>query len=218
MNEAERVRQNAEVEANRPSPEEEAANDATVVDDSVVEEGEKVIVDEDIQEIDIENSDDDQVGANARLCRAEEQQMRSFLFVFAVVLGASFLPPSAVALDLDWAVYEDPEHGCRLDYPRSVFSADHEEEGEPLRFSSEDESTYFRVMGVENTAEWSTSEIKQKYLRTDMPGDVTYERTKSEFLVVTKPYFTPRWPCRTISTPRASSTLPIRDRARKSLT
>jgi hypothetical protein len=108
---------------------------------------------------------------------------RAYLFCALVFLGAFFLPPSTVARDLDWGVYEDAEHGCRLDYPRFLFSADPEQEGEPLRFSSEDESTYFQVMGVESTANWIPSDIKQKYLRTDMP-DVTYERTKSEFFVL----------------------------------
>ena len=44
--------------------------------------------------------------------------------------------------------------------------------------------TYFQVKGVENTAKWIPSDIMQKFLRTDMPDDITYERTKSTFFVL----------------------------------
>lgn len=90
----------------------------------------------------------------------------------------------ASAQDLDWGVYRDEVHGCRLEYPLALFTRDPEEPEEPQRFSSEDDSTYFRVMGAENSAKWTTRDIKEKYLRADMPGDVTYERTKRDFLVL----------------------------------
>jgi hypothetical protein len=106
-------------------------------------------------------------------------------FIYALALATAFsLPSMASAQDLDWGVYEDVEHGCRLDYPRALFSRDPEEPGEPQRFSGEDDSTFFRVMGAENTSKWTPADIRQKYLRADMPGDITYERTKSEFLVL----------------------------------
>jgi hypothetical protein len=106
-------------------------------------------------------------------------------FICALALaGALTLSPEVTAQDLDWGVYEDEEHGCRLDYPRALFSADPEEPGEPQQFSGRDESTYFRVMGAENSSKWTPAEIKEKYLRADMPGDITYERTKEEFLVL----------------------------------
>jgi len=98
--------------------------------------------------------------------------------------GAFSLSPAALAQDLDWGIYRDSEHGCRLEYPRALFSPDPQEPDEPRRFSGEDNSTYFRVMGAENTSKWTPADIKMKYLRSDMPGDITYERTKSEFLVL----------------------------------
>ena len=56
-NQAERVRHNAEVEANKPFPEEEA-NDTTMGDDSLINESEKATSHEDVEEIDMENPDD----------------------------------------------------------------------------------------------------------------------------------------------------------------
>jgi len=88
------------------------------------------------------------------------------------------------AQDLDWGTYKDEVHGCRLEYPLALFTRDPEEPGEPQRFSGQDDLTYFRVMGAENSAKWTTKDIKEKYLRADMPGDVIYERTKREFLVL----------------------------------
>jgi hypothetical protein len=106
-----------------------------------------------------------------------------FICALALTSAFSFLP-LASAQGLDWGVYNDEVHGCRLEYPLGLFSRDPEEPGEPQRFSGDDESTYFRVMGAENAARWTTSDIKNKYLRADMPGDVTYQRTKREFLVL----------------------------------
>jgi hypothetical protein len=106
-----------------------------------------------------------------------------YVFVLALATTLSF-SPTALAQDLDWGVYKDELHGCRLEYPLALFTRDPEEPGEPQRFSSEDESTYFRIMGAENIAKWTTSDIKEKYLRADMPGNVIYERTKREFLVL----------------------------------
>jgi hypothetical protein len=90
----------------------------------------------------------------------------------------------AAAQALDWEVYGDQDHGCHLEYPTALFNPDSEQPGEPQRFSGNDESVYFRVMGAENTSEWTPQDIKNKYLRANMPGDVTYERTKDEFLVL----------------------------------
>jgi hypothetical protein len=100
---------------------------------------------------------------------------------FSLVVSLTGL---AAAQDIDWEVYLDEEHGCRLDYPTALFDPDPEEPGEPQRFSGNDDSVYFRVMGAENMSKWTPRDIKDKYLRADMPGDITYERTKDEFLVL----------------------------------
>jgi hypothetical protein len=104
------------------------------------------------------------------------------LLPFALLLV--FCPAAAGAQDLDWAVYNDDVYGCNLDYPRAVFLPDPEEQGEPRRFSSDEEEVYFRVMGAKNTAGWTPREIRRRYLQAEMPGDITYERTKPEFLVL----------------------------------
>jgi hypothetical protein len=103
----------------------------------------------------------------------------------AALAGVMFLcasPPSAQ--ELAWRVYDDPEHGCELDYPGAIFTADTVKPDEPRRFSSSDDNIYFKVLGTENTAGWTPAEIRRKYLGSSMPGDVVYERTKNEFLVL----------------------------------
>jgi hypothetical protein len=111
--------------------------------------------------------------------------MATSRFICTVAFAAALsLTPLAFAQDLQWEIYEDAEHGCRLEYPGALFSRDAEEPGQPQRFSGEDDSTYFRVMGAENKSKWTPADIKDKYLRADMPGDITYQRTKDEFLVL----------------------------------
>jgi hypothetical protein len=111
-----------------------------------------------------------------------QKQALACAAVFAVILSGPSL-----AQDLDWGVYWDEQHGCRLDYPQALFvpdPADPAEPGEPQRFSGIDESIYFRVMGAENISKWTPQDIKDKYLRANMPGDITYQRTRDEFLVL----------------------------------
>jgi hypothetical protein len=101
-----------------------------------------------------------------------------------LVLVLSNLCSFAVAAqDLDWTMYRDP-HGCRLDYPRTLFSPDPQQANKPQRFSSSEQDIYFRVMGAENTAGWTPADIRRKYLTAEMPGDITYQRTKGTFLVL----------------------------------
>jgi hypothetical protein len=110
--------------------------------------------------------------------------MRFGLFA-AALAGVTFLVAfPASAQELAWRVYDDAAHGCELDYPGAIFAADTVKPDEPRRFSSSDENIYFRVLGTENTAGWTPAEIKRKYLGSNMPGDIVYERTKNEFLVL----------------------------------
>jgi hypothetical protein len=102
-----------------------------------------------------------------------------------VLAGVAFLWASAApAQELAWRVYNDAEHGCELDYPGAIFSPDAVRLNEPRRFSSSNENIYFRVLGTENAAGWTPAEIRRKYLGSSMPGRITYERTKNEFLVL----------------------------------
>jgi hypothetical protein len=107
-----------------------------------------------------------------------------FSFTCALVGALGFCSAISAAQELDWDDYRDSAYGCRLDYPRALFSADPPEPGEPQRFSASDDDIYFRVLGVENSSSWTPEDIKEKYLNANMPGDVTYQRTKDDFLVL----------------------------------
>lgn len=99
----------------------------------------------------------------------------------AIVFDAS---PSW-AQDEGWSVYRDPVFDCRLDYPTSLFNRDPLDIEEDFqRFSGPDEETYFRVQGLENAERLTPSEIKAKYLAAGVPTDIVYERTRSDFLVL----------------------------------
>jgi hypothetical protein len=101
--------------------------------------------------------------------------------VFAMV---SIFANPGESRELEWGVYRDEARGCRLHYPKALFSLDTREQGKPHRFSSSDQNIYFRIMGAENTSKWTPQDIREKYLRADMPGDITYERTRGRFLVL----------------------------------
>ena len=85
---------------------------------------------------------------------------------------------------LEWRVYLDPAHGCRLDYPAALFSPEPRGADQPQGFSGEDESIHFRVLGLENASQWTPEDIRKNFLNIAMPGDVTYESTRNEFLVL----------------------------------
>ena len=108
--------------------------------------------------------------------------MRPYLLTTLLMTG--FLATEALARDLRWTLYEDNEFGCVLDYPASLFSPEASNPDQPRRFSSENSDAYFRIQGVENANGWSPRAIREKYLSADMPGDVTYDRTKSDFVVL----------------------------------
>jgi hypothetical protein len=99
----------------------------------------------------------------------------------AVALGLS----SAPALAQSWTVYRDSVSDCRLDYPSSLFTQEpFDLEQDIQRFSGPDDQTYFRVRGVNNQDKLNPSQIKARYLQSDIPGDIVYERTRPDFLVL----------------------------------
>jgi hypothetical protein len=104
--------------------------------------------------------------------------------MLAIVIVTSFLGTESLAADSRWTTYEDADFSCVLDYPAGLFRPEALSPDEPRRFSSPDADVYFRIQGVENANGWSPQAIREKYLSAGMPGDVTYDRTRSDFVVL----------------------------------
>ena len=90
---------------------------------------------------------------------------------------------ATAAQHLDWDVYRDGIYGCRLDYPAALFSPEARDAGEPQAFSGP-EGIRFRILGLENATRWTPQDIRENFLNDEMPGDITYESTRDEFLVL----------------------------------
>ncbi len=95
---------------------------------------------------------------------------------------AAFAPTASRAES--WAVYQDDLHECRLDYASDVFTQGSIDEDEFQRFSGPNRQTYFRVKGLPNEEKWSPEQIRAEYIKSRGADDVVYERTKSDFLVL----------------------------------
>ena len=97
----------------------------------------------------------------------------------AVLLGIFHTTANAEG----WVDYRD-DAGCHLSYRGDIFHAGPPVSGQPLLFSGPNDETYFRLIGLENSERLSPGAIKQKYFGDAIPGDVTYERAKGAFLVL----------------------------------
>ena len=106
------------------------------------------------------------------------------LRIFATLIVASLLGSGVLAADLRWAVYRDAGFGCVLDYPAGIFDPRPVPPGKPRLFSSRRGDVYFRIQGLENPDHWSPHKIRERYVSADIPGDLTYERTRSDFVVL----------------------------------
>lgn len=85
----------------------------------------------------------------------------------------------------NWTMYRDSVHDCQLQYSTVHFTQDPwDAEEEFQRFSGPNAQTYFRVMGVRNEDNLSPAGIRGKYLEANVPGDIVYERTRADFLVL----------------------------------
>ena len=104
--------------------------------------------------------------------------------ILAIVIISSSLGTQSLADDLGWRIYEDAKTGCTLDYPAGLFGPQRVPPDKPKLFSTRDGDIYFRIQGMENPDGWSPQTIRKKYLSADIPGDVTYERTRSDFVVL----------------------------------
>ena len=103
--------------------------------------------------------------------------------ILALVLVAGFLGTDSLAADLRWTRYKGVE-SCVIDYPTSLFHPEAVPPGKPLLFSSRNVEIFFRIQGVANTGGWSPQRIREKYLSADIPGDLTYDRVRSNFVVL----------------------------------
>ncbi len=84
-----------------------------------------------------------------------------------------------------WTVYRHSAHDCRVEYASSLFTKDAWDAAKELqRFSGPDAQTYFRVSGTANDERLTPGDLKARYLDSDAPGQIVYERTKPEFLVL----------------------------------
>jgi hypothetical protein len=105
--------------------------------------------------------------------------------MLAATVGAGLSLDSAPSHSESWTVYRDSLYGCRLEYPSSLFSQEPLDLAENFqKFSGSNAQIFFRVMGVENKDKLSPAGVKARYLSADVPGDIVYERTKPDFLVL----------------------------------
>jgi hypothetical protein len=95
---------------------------------------------------------------------------------------ATFASPAAWAER--WAVYQDEQHGCRLQYARSMFAPGPVDSDKFQRFPGPNKNVYFRVRGLANQENWTPAQIRAEYTKARGKGDVIYERTKTDFLVL----------------------------------
>ena len=82
----------------------------------------------------------------------------------------------------DWTIYR--EGSCQVSFPRSLFTKDVRQSGHPALFSGPNEKTFFRIMEADNEEEFSLKTLRNKYFGADVPGDVSYQRSTEDFLVL----------------------------------
>ena len=81
-------------------------------------------------------------------------------------------------------VFRDDRHECRLDYDRDMFTPGSLDSENYRRFSGPNKDTHFSVTAVPNDENLTPKEIRKEYLVKRGTKDLVYERTKSEFLVL----------------------------------
>ena len=83
-----------------------------------------------------------------------------------------------------WAVYQDDTEKCHLDYASSVFALGKKDEEDFQRFSGPNKDIYFRVAGLPNDEGLSPKEIRAEYVKNRGKSEIVYERTRTDFLVL----------------------------------
>jgi hypothetical protein len=96
------------------------------------------------------------------------------------VLIASPTPGNAAT----WEVYLDNTGKCHLDYASDLFTLGKKDAEDFQRFSGPNKDIYFRVAGLPNDEGLSPREIRAEYIKNRGKAEIVYERTKTEFLVL----------------------------------
>jgi len=104
----------------------------------------------------------------------------SYLIIWTGLFFAMPVPGYAAT----WAVYQDDKEKCRLDYASSVFTLGEKDEEDFQRFSGPNKDIYFRVAGLPNDEGLSPKEIRAEYVKNRGKSEIVYERTKTDFLVL----------------------------------
>jgi hypothetical protein len=100
-----------------------------------------------------------------------------FIFVLAAISPTLAHSESRV-------VFRDGRHECWLDYDRNVFTRGSLDSENYRRFVGPNNDTHFRVTALPNDENLTPNEIRKEYLVARGTKDLVYERTKSEFLVL----------------------------------
>lgn len=100
-----------------------------------------------------------------------------------ILLGVFFVLPNPVNAET-WAIYKDDTQKCRLNYASGAFTLGKKDDEEFQRFSGPNRDIYFRVAGLPNEEDLSPREIRAEYIKNRGNSEIVYERTKSEFLVL----------------------------------
>ena len=83
-----------------------------------------------------------------------------------------------------WAVYQDETETCRLDYATNLFTLGKKDAEDFQRFSGPNKNIYFRIAGLPNDEGLSPREIRAEYIKNRGKAEIVYERTKTDFLVL----------------------------------
>ena len=110
--------------------------------------------------------------------------MMKQMFIGAMAASALLAAPVPAGA-ATWEVYRDKAEGCRIEYPARVFRPEAMDDSQNhQRFAGPNDRVYFRVMGVANEDDLSPREIRAAYLHENQPGEVVYQATRNDFLVL----------------------------------
>jgi len=91
---------------------------------------------------------------------------------------------STLAHAESWTRYQGGVDRCRLDYPSHLFDLGRMDSEKVQWFSGPDKNTYFRVSSISNEEQLTPREIRAEYVKEKGKADLVYERTKTDFLVL----------------------------------